>query len=143
MNLAGPERHSAGFTLIEMLFVLFIVGLLVGLTAPRFAARIDHYEIFSQRQDIEDQLRQLPRRVRFAAKTIKLPDDLGVANLGDGEPVLRIPAGWTLSFSPSLVISRLGACSASEVQLQSVSMTEAAARYKIAELNCELLSVTQ
>jgi prepilin-type N-terminal cleavage/methylation domain-containing protein len=143
MNLPGPEQYSAGFTLIEMLFVLFIVGLLVGLTAPRFAARIDRYEIYSQRQDIEDQLRQMPRRVRSAAKTVELPADLSMSDLGDGEPVLSMPSGWTISFSPPLVVSRLGACSASEVLLQPVSMTEAAARYKIAELNCELLPVTQ
>jgi prepilin-type N-terminal cleavage/methylation domain-containing protein len=131
--------RSAGFTLLEMLFVMLIVGLLVGLTAPRFGAGIDRYESLSQKQAMEDQLRQLPRRVRLNAKTIELPRDLKMENLGDDEPVLRIPEGWTISFAPPLVISRLGACSGSTVSLQSAAMPETSSRYRLVELSCELL----
>ena len=105
-------RHniSGGFTLLEMLFVLVIVGLLVGLTAPRFGAGIDRYEALSRRQALEDQIRQLPRRARLAATALELPRDLQVENLGDGSPALTIPDGWSIDFTPPLIISQLGAC---------------------------------
>lgn len=125
-----------------MLFVMLVVSLLVGLTAPRFGAGIDRYEIHSQRQDIEDQLRQLPRRARLAARSVELPADQKLIILGDGEPVLRVPDGWTLSFNPPLVVSRLGACAGSEVTLLSSIQIEASTRYKIVDLSCELLPTT-
>lgn len=125
-----------------MLFVMFVVSLLVGLTAPRFGAGIDRYETHSQKQNIEDQLRQLPRRARLAARSVELPKDLKLNILGDGEPVLNISLGWTISFDPPLVISRLGSCSGTEVRLQSSNQIEASTRYKITDLSCELIPLT-
>jgi prepilin-type N-terminal cleavage/methylation domain-containing protein len=135
------RRKCSGFTLLEMLFVMFVVGLLVGLIAPRFASRIDAIERFSQRQELEDQLRQLPRRVRLAGRGIELPKDVALANLGDGEPVLKVPEGWAVGFEPPLMIGVNGACSASSVSLTTPEPKELPSRYRIAELSCELSPV--
>ena len=133
---------AAGFTLLEMLFVLFIVGLLAGLIAPRFGYRLDRIERLSQRQELEDQIRQLPRRVRLAGRQIELPKDLAVANLGDGDPVLKIPAGWSIGFDPPLLIAVTGACSAASISLVLPEPDEPPVQFKVAELSCELSPVT-
>jgi prepilin-type N-terminal cleavage/methylation domain-containing protein len=135
------QQCERGFTLLEMLLVLFIIGLIVGLTAPRLGAGIDRYELTAQRQDLEDQLRQLPRRVRLAGRSLELPRDAKLANLGDGNPVLVIQPEWSVTFTPSLVISRMGACSKTEVHLQSSKDSTISMRYKLAELSCELLPI--
>lgn len=122
-----------------MLFVMFIVGLIVGLTAPRLGAGIDRYELLAQRQSIEDQLRQLPRRARLVGRAIELPHDIKSGDIGDDHPALSIPSDWSITFSPPLVISRLGACSETEVQLQSAKDMSATQRYKLTEPACELL----
>lgn len=129
---------AGGFTLLELLFVLFVIGLMVGLIVPRFGPGLDRLQLLSQRQEIEDQLRRLPRRVRLTGRAIELPADLALANLGDGVPPLGLPAGWQLEFSPPLVISRLGACTASHVHLISELQASASMRYQVAELTCEL-----
>lgn len=134
---------QSGFTLLEMLFVMLVVGLLVGLTAPRFGAGIDRYEIRSQREHIEDQLRQLPRRVRLAARSLELPQQSLLSDLGDGAPVLDLPPGWTIAFSPPLVISRLGACNETKIVLSPPeSSGETPPAYKITDLSCEVLPQT-
>jgi general secretion pathway protein G len=38
--LAKRERHAEGFTLIELMIVLFILGLLAALVAPRLMGRV-------------------------------------------------------------------------------------------------------
>lgn len=127
-----------------MLFVMLIVGLLVGLTAPRFGAGIDKYETSSQREYIEDQLRQLPRRVRLSARGLELPKEQQLPDLGDGDPALVLPQGWTLSFTPPLIISRLGACNGTILTLTPPQQTNAPpAIYKVADLSCELLPQIQ
>ena len=129
---------SRGFTLLEMLFVLVVVGLLVGLTVPRFAAGLEQRELIAQRADIEDQLRELPRRVRLTAHPLLLPKDLNAKDLGDGLAPLRLPDGWQLGFKPELEISMLGTCSASKVTLIHAQNPGMNADYEIAPLNCEL-----
>lgn len=122
---------------------MLVVGLLVGLTAPRFGAGLDRYETNSQREYIEDQLRQLSRRARLTAKGIELPQDQTKIDLGDGAPVLTLPPGWAITFTPPLVISRLGACNGTTVSLASPEQSASPPYiYKIADLSCELLPQT-
>lgn len=134
-------RPRRGFTLLEMLFVLFVVGLLAGLTIPRFTASYQSREHKAQRGDIEDQLRELPRRVRLQAHPLSLPADLKLADLGDGAPPLRLPSGWALGFDPPLEISLMGACSASKLVLNHRDAVELTVRYQVARLTCDLTAL--
>ena len=133
-------RTRRGFTLLEMLFVLVVVGLLVGLTVPRFAAGLEQRELIAQRADIEDQLRELPRRVRLNAHPVQLPLDLKQPNIGDGFAPLRLPLGWQIAFAPPLEISMLGTCSASTVSVSQPDNPGMDTAYQIAPLSCELSS---
>jgi prepilin-type N-terminal cleavage/methylation domain-containing protein len=137
-RLSGAHR---GFTLLEMLFVLVVVGLLVGLTVPRFAAGLEQRELIAQRADIEDQLRELPRRVRLNAHPLQLPVDLKQPDMGDGYVPLRLPVGWQIVFTPPLEISMLGTCSASRVEVSKADNPGMDSAYQIAPLSCELSSI--
>lgn len=121
---------------------MFIVGLLTSLMAPRLGGNIDHFEALSQRKELEDQLRQLPRRIRYVGRKVELPKDLSEADIGDGGgPVLTLPAGWRLTASPPLLISPAGACSASVLQLATVRDASVTTRYQVAELSCEIAAL--
>ena len=122
-----------------MLFVLFIVGLLVGLTAPRLGAGIDRYRALSERQDVEDQLRMLPRRARLLARGLVLPSDEQIKDFGDGRPPLDLPDGWEIVFSPPLLVSPMGACNKSDVVLKPPAGEMLPSRYVLLDLTCELL----
>lgn len=132
--------NRSGFTLLEMLFVLVVVGLLVGLTVPRFAAGLEQRELMAQRAEIEDQLRELPRRVRLNSQPVQLPLDLKQSDIGDGFAILRLPLGWRIAFVPPLEISMLGICSASTVSVSQPDNPGMDTTYQIAPLSCELSS---
>lgn len=137
--MSNSRNLTAGFTLLEMLFVMFIIGLLTSLMAPRLGGNIDHFEALSQRKALEDQLRQLPRRARYAGRKIELPKDLVVADIGDGGPALSLVAGWSLRAEPPLLISPGGACSATVLELVSASDASVTTRYSVADLSCEII----
>jgi general secretion pathway protein G len=50
--LGGCPRRAAGFTLIEILVVVVIIGILAAIVAPRIMSRIDDAQIAKARQDI-------------------------------------------------------------------------------------------
>lgn len=129
---------AAGFTLLEILFVVFIVGLLTSLLAPRIGASLDSFEAASQRRLIEDQLRQLPRRVRYVGRGLELPRDLTKEDIGDGAPALRLPEGWAADMQPPLLVSPVGACSATVIRLTRADNPGASARYGVGEISCEI-----
>ncbi len=58
------HRRWCGFTLLEMLVVLVIIGLIVGLVGPRLFTRVDHSRV----QTAETQIRML----RNALETFRL-----------------------------------------------------------------------
>lgn len=121
-----------------MLFVMFVVGLLASLTVPRFSAAYQTRELLAQRGDIEDQLRELPRRVRLAARALVLPGDLAKTDFDAVGSPLRLPDGWDVAFAPPLEVSMMGVCSASVVQVANPAFPDIAARFQIAQATCEL-----
>lgn len=131
-------RALRGFTLLEMLFVLVVVGLLTGLIVPRISGSYQMRELIAQRHSIEDQLNQLPRRVRLTAYPLALPADLDLADLGDGRSALQLADGWQISFAPSLEISIMGTCSDSTVQLTNQFNVTVSQSYQIEGLHCAL-----
>jgi prepilin-type N-terminal cleavage/methylation domain-containing protein len=131
-------RVETGFTLLEMVFVLFVIGLLVGLVAPRIGVQVDRFESKAVREEIEDQIRQLPRRIRLTGRSLELPKNLDVADIGDGQPVLSIPSGWIISFEPPLLLGANGACTESRITLKAPNADEPYIQYRVAELSCEL-----
>jgi prepilin-type N-terminal cleavage/methylation domain-containing protein len=137
--------RAGGFTLLELLAVLFISGLLIALVGPRIGSRLTAYETHYHFQEIEDGLRQLPRRARLAGKHLVLPRDLSLTDLGDGLPPLALPEGWLLEATPPLAISSLGACSGARIRIQSAThhaTTDEAPEsrfYEIENLSCNLM----
>lgn len=48
-----PQRHSLGFTLLELLVVMVIIGLLAGYVGPRYFAQIGKSETKAARAQID------------------------------------------------------------------------------------------
>jgi general secretion pathway protein G len=52
----SPHRHTAlqrGFTLLELLVVILIIGLLTGIVAPRFMSQISRSEVTTARAQMD------------------------------------------------------------------------------------------
>jgi len=137
----APLRPADGFTLLEMLFVLAIMGLLVGLTVPRYAGNIRQRELATERQTLETRLVTLPRRARMTGVNLELPAQLNKPDLGDGLPVLPVPAGWTIKFEPSWIITLHGTCSSTRMVLSRTDDPTNLYRYSTTEPDCAITPV--
>lgn len=51
-NNIGPQSHQNGFTLLELLVVLVILGLLVGYVAPKYFSQLGKSEVKTARAQI-------------------------------------------------------------------------------------------
>jgi len=53
LSLPKPRRLGRGFTLLELLVVILIIGLLTGIVAPRFLGQITRSEVTTARAQID------------------------------------------------------------------------------------------
>ena len=53
MGSSRCRERAAGFTLLELLVVVLIIGMLTGIVAPRFLAQINRSEVTTARAEID------------------------------------------------------------------------------------------
>jgi general secretion pathway protein G len=105
-------QKEKGYTLIELLIVLVIMGMLMGLTTPRLVQMYDSVVFSLERDEIVFQLGGLPFSVYQRGERFSI---LSIGN-ESGPPLLVLPSGWHLNHSQTtdVVYSPLGYCSGGE-----------------------------
>jgi prepilin-type N-terminal cleavage/methylation domain-containing protein len=106
-----PTREAArgkGFSLLEMLVVLALMGLLVALVAPAGFRMVASWRRATQAEDILGQLASLPDVARQGARPITL------SATGQDPAILTLPEGWRLELEGPLEVRANGACSGAE-----------------------------
>ena len=98
--------RQRGFTLLEMIVVLAILGLATALVAPAALRGIDSWRRQSELDSLLDQIRALPGDARASGKPIALSDEALKAE----DAPLRIAAGWTLSVPRPWKVNANGVC---------------------------------
>lgn len=103
--------RQSGFTLLEMIVVLAILGLASALVGPSMVRSIDSWRRQAAMDGLLDQLRALPGNARGSGKPITVSD----ATLASATPPLRIDADWTLHAPEPWTIGANGVCQGGEV----------------------------
>jgi len=98
--------RQRGFTLLEMIVVLAILGLATALVAPAALRGIDSWRRQSELDSLLDQIRALPGNARASGRPIALSDDALKAKA----PPLRVAAEWTLSVPKPWKVGANGVC---------------------------------
>ena len=99
-----------GFTLLEMLVVLLIVGLLTSLGLPRLQRLAESLERANQRTSLIGQIEGLPYRAYASAREIILD--------GGASPAIDIPANWQIKVAQPVRYSANGVCSGGRVSVR-------------------------
>ena len=106
-------RMPRGFTLLEVIVVLAIMGLVAAVATPAVVRGIDSWRRQAQADALMDQLRGLPARARAAGR----PIEVSAAALADASPPLRVEDGWTLVVPEPWWVQSNGVCQGGRVEL--------------------------
>ena len=108
-----------GFTLLEMIVVLAILGLATAMVAPSAVRGIDSWRRQAAMDALLDQIRALPGEARARGRAISI----SVATLKSASPPLRIESGWTLSVPVAWKVNANGVCEDGRVEVGNVRGT--------------------
>ena len=111
-----PRMRHGGFTLLEMIVVLAILGLAAALVGPSMVKSIDTWRRKAAMDVLLDQLRALPGNARNSGKPITISD----ATLASAAAPLRIDADWTLRAPKPWSVGANGVCQGGEVIVGNV-----------------------
>lgn len=103
--------RQRGFTLLEMIVVLAILGLATALVAPAALRGIDSWRRQAELDSLLDQIRALPGDARATGKPILLSDEA----LQGAAPPLRVAGEWALRAPKPFKVQANGVCEGGEV----------------------------
>ena len=156
---ANDRRRMRGFTLLELLVILVIVGLIAGVVAPQLSKLSDRIAFAMNREGVEHALALLPydafrRREDLILSATNSKDtstddtSMNVIMMGDGagdketttQPpvlsrrvVLPLPAGWQIESQAPILFRSTGFCTGGEVTIRVGSYTYI---YKLSPPDC-------
>lgn len=112
-RLGSSAATPAGFTLLEMVVVLSILGLVTALTAPALLRGIDSWQRKAQFDELVEQVRGLPAQARLGGRPLRIDDAL----LASDKTPLALEPGWTLAVVTPWTVRPNGVCDSGELDI--------------------------
>lgn len=122
---AGGAEVDAGFTLLELLIVIVLLGVIGAVAVPATKGMFDRWRVGLQRDDVEKQLADLGPKAFLEGRTIVLatsaPPVAGKAAPppNPSDPKLDLPPGWRMVADPPIVYRADGVCMGGLVRLEA------------------------
>ena len=107
---------GSGFTLIEILVVLAIMGMLTSIALPRLTSAYASVERSAQRRAIQDQIEGLGYLAYASGKPIVL-EASNLAGTQTKDYPLQIPNGWLINLPKPMRYSSRGICAGGKLSL--------------------------
>jgi len=113
---ATSQRADNGFTLIELVVALAIVGLGLTFVLPRMMAWADRLAFSARQQRFEDALAELGSRARRSGRSVVLRSTDLAPNPNEPFPI-ELPSSWSLTVEPPIAFRYDGICTGGKVRL--------------------------
>jgi prepilin-type N-terminal cleavage/methylation domain-containing protein len=111
------RRVDEGFTLIELVVAIAIVGLGLTFALPRLMEWVDRLAFSARQQQFEDALAELGSRARRAGHTVVLRSTDLAPNSAEQAPI-ELPSNWSLTVEPPIAFRYDGICTGGTVRLR-------------------------
>lgn len=124
-----------GFTLLEVLVVLVIIGLLASISLPRLSSLFASVENSGQRRSIQDQIEGLGYQAYATGKPILLESSVAEKGVKTSYPLI-LPTGWGINVVKPVRYSPQGVCSGGRLTI--VDPSGGAEAFSLAAPQCKL-----
>jgi prepilin-type N-terminal cleavage/methylation domain-containing protein len=109
-------RVDHGFTLIELVIALAIVGLGLSFVLPRLTTWVDRLAFSMRQQHFEDALTELGGKARRSGRTVILRSTNLAPSSAEPSPI-ELPSSWALTVEPPIAFRYDGICTGGTVRL--------------------------
>jgi prepilin-type N-terminal cleavage/methylation domain-containing protein len=113
---ATSQRVDKGFTLIELVIALAIVGLGLSFVLPRMMAWVDRLAFSARQQQFEDALAELGSSARRSGRSVVLRSTDFAAHSNEPAPI-ELPSNWSLTVEPPIAFRYDGVCTGGKVRV--------------------------
>ena len=113
---ATSQRADKGFTLIELVIALAIIGLGLSFVLPRMMAWVDRLAFSTRQQQFEDALAELGSRARHSGRSVVLRSTDLAAHTNEPSPI-ELPSSWSLTVELPIAFRYDGVCTGGKVRL--------------------------
>ena len=113
---AISQQADNGFTLIELVVALAIIGLGLTFVLPRMMAWADRLAFSARQQRFEDALAELGSRARRSGRSVVLRSTDLAPNPNEPFPI-ELPSSWSLTVEPPIAFRYDGICTGGKVRL--------------------------
>lgn len=129
-------RKNGGFTLIEMVAVMALVSLMAGIALPAMQRWFDSISNRAQLSEVSIQFQRLASRAALLSQTVVLNKDSWHDKLSDGEMMLALPEGWSVTSTVPVTFYYSGVCTGGNVDLLGPQQRKV--QLQIAPVSCDV-----
>ena len=111
---APRGRAQSGFTLLEMIVVMAIIGLAAATVVPALGRVVATVRYNGEVQDIANQLGRLAFRAYSSGKPMTLSEDV---QKSPKTAIVEMPSGWSLTIVQPIHFNAMGLCDGGSVSI--------------------------